>query len=139
MILMLCAVAWCGAARKKKDYYEVLGVQKEADSATLKKAYRKMALCVCQHALDAVDVALRACLLRSLSQQRSLVKAPRTFTCAVGLLPSPWQAAAADLRCEGAPEASPTSAHTVPLPLPPTVQEIPPGPSGEPRDGQKGC
>ncbi|MDD2230076.1 MAG: DnaJ domain-containing protein, partial [Candidatus Cloacimonetes bacterium] len=28
----------------KRDYYEVLGVDKAADEATIKKAYRKMAL-----------------------------------------------------------------------------------------------
>ena len=27
----------------KRDYYEVLGVDKNADDATLKKAYRKLA------------------------------------------------------------------------------------------------
>ena len=27
----------------KRDYYEVLGVDKNADSATIKKAYRKLA------------------------------------------------------------------------------------------------
>lgn len=27
----------------KRDYYEVLGVDKSADDATLKKAYRKLA------------------------------------------------------------------------------------------------
>ena len=27
---------------EKKDYYEVLGVDKNADDATLKKAYRKL-------------------------------------------------------------------------------------------------
>ena len=28
----------------KRDYYEVLGVDKSADDATLKKAYRKLAM-----------------------------------------------------------------------------------------------
>ena len=28
----------------KRDYYEVLGVAKDADAATLKKAYRKLAM-----------------------------------------------------------------------------------------------
>ena len=27
----------------KRDYYEVLGIQKGADASTIKKAYRKMA------------------------------------------------------------------------------------------------
>ena len=30
-------------AETKRDYYEVLGVAKDADEATLKKAYRKVA------------------------------------------------------------------------------------------------
>lgn len=28
---------------KKRDYYEVLGVNKDADSSAIKKAYRKLA------------------------------------------------------------------------------------------------
>ena len=30
-------------AEQKRDYYEVLGVDKNADDATIKKAYRKLA------------------------------------------------------------------------------------------------
>lgn len=30
-------------AKKKKDYYQMLGVKRSADDATLKKAYRKVA------------------------------------------------------------------------------------------------
>jgi len=32
------------AAQEKKDYYEILGVEKDADQKTIKKAYRKLAL-----------------------------------------------------------------------------------------------
>jgi len=33
------------AVARKKDYYEMLGVKKNADDATLKKAYRKLGIC----------------------------------------------------------------------------------------------
>ena len=42
----------------KRDYYEVLGVDKNADDATLKKAYRKLAMQHSKMAAEAVPAAL---------------------------------------------------------------------------------
>jgi hypothetical protein len=40
-VLLLAEIA---LAKKKKDYYQLLGVKRDADDATLKKAYRKVSL-----------------------------------------------------------------------------------------------
>jgi hypothetical protein len=40
VVVLLCLEI--ALAKKKKDYYQLLGVKKNCDDATLKKAYRKV-------------------------------------------------------------------------------------------------
>ena len=41
--MSLCFVLIGGSAIMKRDYYEVLGIDKNADASAIKKAYRKLA------------------------------------------------------------------------------------------------
>ena len=36
-------IVWCKSDMKKRDYYDILGVARDADADTIKKAYRKLA------------------------------------------------------------------------------------------------
>lgn len=68
VVVLLCLEI--ALAKKKKDYYQLLGVKKNCDDATLKKAYRKvrvlrcLAICLCglQDSFSARDPTLSAVL-----------------------------------------------------------------------------
>jgi hypothetical protein len=42
LVALVLLVTEMALAKKKKDYYQLLGVKRNADDAALKKAYRKV-------------------------------------------------------------------------------------------------
>ena len=50
---LLCALLCAHFAECGKDYYASLGISRGADDATIKRAYKKLALCVTRSSISA--------------------------------------------------------------------------------------
>lgn len=68
--MSLCFVLIGGSAIMKRDYYEVLGIDKNADASAIKKAYRKLAKNI---------IRIRIKTIRT--QNRSLRKSRKHILC----------------------------------------------------------